>query len=140
MSTSWSSIDKQPYCDKLHSISLFGPDVWSNFFYAIMVLSSLAMLFIAYTIYAFPNLRVHPSQFVGLFAISLSILLWMQPAILAICPGPGEWFFAATFYMDTSDASLNRAMNTLTYSWLTIYFFLATFPVLVEMCLCWEMI
>jgi hypothetical protein len=98
------------------------------------------MVFIAWTIYAYPKLQAHPSQFIGLFSISLAILMWMSIGHYAICPGPAEVIFAQTVYFDTSEESLFRAMNTLTYSFMTIYSFLATFPVLVELCLCFEMV
>ena len=57
-----------------------------------------------------------------------------------ICPGNGEVLFAATVYFDTSEQSLLRAMNTLTYSYLVflVLFFNAT--AVLESCLLFDMV
>lgn len=102
--------------------------------------SSLAMLFIAWTIYFNKKLQAHPAQFIGLFSISLSILMWMLPATRVVCPGNAEVLFAQTVYFSTSTEAQLKAMNTLTYSYLTISTYLFVFPVLIEICLIHDMV
>lgn len=132
--------EKQPYCDKIHTLSLFSPDVWNGYFTSALMVSSLAMLFIAWTVFYVDKLQVHPAPMIGVFAISLSILMWMMPSQYFICPGPGEVLFAKTVYLDTSTESLLRAMNTMTYSWLTIDMILFNVPMLIETCLIHDMV
>lgn len=49
-----------------------------------------------------------------------------------ICPGPGEVVFAATVYFDTSEASLLKAFNTLTHSFLIFIYGTINMPTVLE--------
>ena len=52
------------------------------------------MAFIAYTIFFHEELRVHPAQLVGVFALAISAQIFMSLGADLICPGNAEVLFA----------------------------------------------
>lgn len=85
---------KEPYCRKLLHTSLFSPDVWNSYFHITALISGIAMAFIAYTIFFYKQLRVHPAQLVGIFSLAISALIFMSLGAYLICPGNAEVLFA----------------------------------------------
>jgi|688.fasta_scaffold416466_2 hypothetical protein len=102
---------------------------------ALQAVSSFAMLFIGYTIFYNPHLRKHPADLIGFIFMIFAFECYMSFSLYTICPGPGEVVFAATVYFDTSEASLLRAMNTLTHSFLFFVYATLNMPTVLEICL-----
>lgn len=109
---------------------------------AALQLTSFALVWMAWNIYKNPDLGKHPAQFIGAMAICLAFNADLLLCIEALCRDSSnrEWFFAATVYFDTSYNSQLRALNTLAYSWLTFYVVSYQLPMLIEMCLVYEMV
>jgi hypothetical protein len=131
---------KAPYCAKLEATKLFTDDVWNTYFLITLTIGAFSMSFLAYTIYFYDNLRVHPAPIVGLFALSVSIMLFNASTVYLICPGNAEVLFAQTVYFDTSQSSMFRAMNTLTYAYLANYAFVFNLPIWLEICMIHDMV
>ena len=121
-------------------MSFFSAEVWNDWFQITAMISGFAMAFIAYTIFFHEGLRVHPAQLVGIFSLAVSICIFNLLSAYLICPGNAEVLFAQTVYFDTSQESLLRAMNTLTYSFLANYVFMFSLPGWIEMCLIHDMV
>ena len=66
--------------------------------------------------------------------------MWCMLGPMWLCNTNAETLFAQTVYFDTSTESQLRAMNTLTYSFLTFFMTLSVVPIFTEMCLCVEMV
>jgi len=126
---------KLTMCQKLDGFGLFEPEVWSTTMVALQAVSSFAMLFIGYTIFYNPHLRTHPADLIGYIFMIYAFQCYMSLSKYTICPGPGEVFFAASVYFDTSEASLMRAMNTLTKSDLFFVYGTLNMPPILEICL-----
>ena len=126
---------KLTMCEKMKGFGMFEPEVWTTTMVALQAVSSLAMLFIGYTIFYNPHLRTHPADLIGCIFMLFAFQCYMSLSLYTICPGPGEVVFAATVYFDTSEASLLRAMNTLTYSYLFFVYGALNMPPVLEICL-----
>ena len=75
-------------------------------------------------------------------AICIAFNAELLLSIDSFCGGTSnyEWLFAGSVYFDTSYDSQLRALNTLAYSWLTFYVVSYQLPMLIEMCLVYEMV
>ena len=93
---------KQPYCDKITGFVLFTKEIWTPKMVALQAVSSIGLLFIAYTIFYNPNLRQHPADLIGYIFTVLAVICYMSFSVYTICPGHGQALFAATVYFDTS--------------------------------------
>lgn len=138
--TGLSFEQKAPYCEKLSGNLLFTSEVWSPTFTALQSFSALALLFVVYTIYGDESLRKHPATIIGLICVINAFYAFMNLSKVVICPWNGEVVFAATVYFDTSEASLLRAMNTLTYSYLNFLVISYNAPSILELCLLYDML
>ena len=126
---------KQPYCDNLQGFGLFEKEVWSESMVVLSGVSSLAMLFIAYTVFYNPHLRQHPADLIGATFFIFAFSTWMALSLYTICPLNGEVIFAATVYYDTSETSLMKAMSTLSKSYLFFTYYAMNIPCVLEICL-----
>lgn len=57
-----------------------------------------------------------------------------------ICYGNAEVVFAATVYFDTSEASLLKAFNTMSYSYLVFLVYFVSATTVLEICLLYDMV
>ena len=64
----------------------------------------------------------------------------MNLSLYTICPLNGEIIFAATVYFDTSEASLMRAMEVMSKSYLTLVYFSTNIPMVLEICLLYDLV
>ena len=112
--------------------------MWLPIFTTLQTISSLALFFVVYTIYGDKSLRKHPATIIGVICGVNAVYCFMSLSNCLICPGNAEVLFAATVYFDTSEESLLRAMNTLTYSYLSFLIFFFNAMSILESCFLYD--
>ena len=131
---------KEPYCARIEQFALFPTTIFTNAFVVLGAVASVVLLFVASTIFFNKALNRHPAPIIGWIVILMSVYYWFNLGLHDICYLNGEVLFARTVFFDTSEASLLRAMNTLTYSYMAFNVFLFNAPAALQMCLLLDMV